>query len=291
MRSQEYPGSEITIDETLEAGSNYNRFIAHYFSEGLIIYALLTIPTGEAPTTGWPVIVFNHGFIQPDEYKPTERYEKYVDAMASQGYIVFRPDYRGHGNSDGVASGGYSSPAYTIDVLNAVASISYFPLADANRIGMWGHSMGGQITLRAMVTTCCLIRAGVIWAGVVAPYNYIITQWQVTPTPPGFVPVATNWREGFVVEHGDQQTNPTFWAEISPNSYLGNISGPLQLHHGTGDYNVPVEMSRLLYSEMLDAGRTVFYYEYTNDDHNIANNYDLAMQRTLEFFDQYVKNP
>lgn len=290
MRQQSYPGSDIVIEETLEPGSSYDRLIVSYQSERLKIYGLLTIPIGDTPPAGWPVIIFNHGFIQPGSYQPTERYEKYVDALAQNGYIVFRPDYRGHGNSEGAARGGYSSPDYTIDVLNAVASIQQFPPADPNRIGMWGHSMGGQITLRAMVVTCCAIRAGVIWSGVVAPYDTIITHWHTTPTPAGVTPVATSWRQGFVGAFGDAAANPSFWAEISPNTYLADISGPIQLHHATGDQVVPVNFSRLLYGEMLEAGRTVFYFEYDGDDHNISNNFDLAMQRTIAFFDEYVKN-
>ena len=290
MRLQTYPSSNIVIEETLEAGSNYDRFIVSYQSEGLKIYGLLTVPKGEPPATGWPVIVFDHGYIKPELYEPTERYEKYVDALAQQGYIVFRPDYRGHGNSEGKATGGFSSPAYTIDVLNAVSSIQRYPLADPDRVGMWGHSMGGQITLRAMVATCCAIRAGVIWSGVVAPYDNILTQWHTTPTPASVTPVATSWRQGFVDTFGDAATNPAFWAEISPNSYLADISGALQLHHATGDQVVPVNFSRLLYSEMLEAGRTVFYFEYDGNDHNISENFGLAMERTIAFFDEYVKN-
>ena len=94
----------------------------------------------------------------------------YVDGFAHNGYIVFRADYRGHGSSEGEATGGYGSPAYTIDVLNALTAMKNYPGADPNRIGMWGHSMGGHITLRAMVTHGD-IKAGVIWAGVVASYT------------------------------------------------------------------------------------------------------------------------
>jgi dipeptidyl aminopeptidase/acylaminoacyl peptidase len=63
----------------------------------------------------------------------------------------------------------------------------------------------------------------------------------------------------------------------------------LQIQQAAGDIEVPAYMSEELYSEMLQAGRTVFYYEYPRDDHNISKNYELAMQRTLAFFDQYVK--
>ena len=153
LRQQEYPGSEVVIEQTLEPGVNYNRFIASYRSEGLKINALLTVPFGEKPESGWPVVVFNHGYIPPDEYRTTERYIDYVDAFARNGYIVFRSDYRGHDNSEGVARGAYGNPDYTIDVLNAVAAIKMYPDSDPDRIGMWGHSLGGYITLRAMVVS------------------------------------------------------------------------------------------------------------------------------------------
>src|SRR6185503_20400178 len=96
---------------------------------------------------------------------------------------------RGHDRSEGQAGGVYTEPNYTIDVLNAVASVKRYPDADPNRIGMWGHSMGGYITLRSMVITRD-IKAGVIWGGVVASYPDMLTRWRrgpsasATPTPP-----------------------------------------------------------------------------------------------------------
>ena len=104
MRQQTYPGSELVVEQTLPAspaggppGSNYDRFLVSYKSDGLKIYALLTVPQGTPSTSsGWPVVIFNHGYIPPAEYRTTERYVAYVDAFAKNGYIVFKPDYRGH---------------------------------------------------------------------------------------------------------------------------------------------------------------------------------------------------
>src|SRR3989344_2681179 len=146
MRKKTYPGSDLIIEQTLFSGTNYNQYIASYQSDGLKIYGLLTIPMGESPQNGWPVIIFNHGYIPPDVYKTTERYIAYVDALARAGYIVFKPDYRGHGDSEGQPEGAYYSPAYTVDVLNALESIKKYPGVNTAKIGMWGHSMGGNIT-------------------------------------------------------------------------------------------------------------------------------------------------
>ena len=127
LRQAGYPGSEIVIEETLEPGANYFRYYASYLSEGLKIYALLTVPYGEPPEGGWPAIVFNHGYIPPDVYRTTERYIAYVDSLARTGYIVFRIDYRGHDRSEGRPSGAYGDPGYTVDVLNAVAALKQLP--------------------------------------------------------------------------------------------------------------------------------------------------------------------
>ena len=289
MRARQYPGSDITIEETLDPGVNYNRYYVSYLSEALKIYALMTVPNGEKPATGWPVIIFNHGYIPPDVYVTTERYVAYVDLIARSGYIVFRSDYRGHANSEGEARGAYSSPDYTVDVLNAVASVKRYPDADPNRIGMWGHSMGGYITLRSMVITKD-IKAAVIWGGVVASYPDLLTKWRRGPgasAPP--TPSARSWRFSLVQQYGSPEENPEFWNSISSNSYLSEISGPLQLHHGTADEEVPLEFSEILYYEMLDANQYVELYKYPDDNHNISNYFSTAMQRSIEFFDRFVK--
>ena len=288
MRGQSYPGSDLTIEQTLPAGSNYGRFIASYRSEGLKIFGLLTVPRAARPSRGWPVIIFNHGYIPPTQYRTTERYAAYVDAFARNGFIVFKPDYRGHGSSEGTASTGYGAPDYTIDVLNALATLKQYPQADPNRIGMWGHSMGGQMTLRSLVISRD-IKAAVIWAGVIAPYADLLTKW---PHPGGTSPPAArfSWRQSFVQTYGSPDTNPQFWNSISPNTYVGDISAPIQLHHDTADAEVPLAFSQTLDSELVTAGKNVELYTYPGNDHNLSLSFALAMQRSIAFFNRYVKN-
>jgi len=192
-------------------------------------------------------------------------------------------------------------------VLNAVASLKTYPDADPNRIGMWGHSMGGQITLRAMVVSGD-IKAGVIWAGVVPPYPDVIARWDFTRNP-DFPPEimesllatpqssAGNWLQNFsgwvdmfTTKYGNPDENPAFWATISPNNYLEDLSGPIQLHHSTTDEMVPVAWSETLVEELQAVGNSSYeFYTYPNDNHNIVVSYGVAMQRTVDFFNMYVK--
>ncbi|MBI4078827.1 MAG: alpha/beta fold hydrolase [Candidatus Levybacteria bacterium] len=297
LREGNYPGSDIVIEETLAPGVNYQRYIASYKSEGFKIYALLTVPNGDPstssgqgkPKNGWPVIIFNHGYIPPKEYQTTERYVVYIDAFSRNGYIVFKPDYRGHGNSEGTAAGAYGSSAYTVDILNAVSSMKKYKDADPLRIGMWGHSMGGHITIRAMVVSKD-IKVGVIWAGVVASYPDLINNWRrSTFTPQPLPSGARRWRQELVEKYGSPEENPAFWNSISANSFLSDISGPLQLHHGTADASVPVEFSEKLAEELKREGKEVELYVYDGDDHNIAGNLYTALERSVAFFDNYLK--
>lgn len=301
LEAMEFPGSEITIEERLNPGSNYQRYLTSYRSEGLKIYALLTIPNGEVPENGWPAIVFNHGYIPPQEYRTTERYVAYTDAFSRNGYVLFRPDYRGHGNSEGEPMGGYGSNAYTIDVLNAFASLKQLTdpeettvkVVNPEKIGMWGHSMGGFITLRSMVVNP-EVKAGVIWAGVVASYPDLINNWRrpgQTPfsPPPGTPQTARRWRQQLQEQYGTPDENPEFWASLSANTFLDQISGPIQIHHGTNDADVPVAFSETLDTQLKAAGKESELYIYTGDDHNLSANLSTALQRSVEFFDRTLK--
>ncbi|KPJ70314.1 peptidase [Microgenomates bacterium DG_75] len=295
MREQEYPGSEIVIEQTLPPGSNYDRYIASYKSDGLKIYALLTVPQGEKPETGWPVIVFNHGYIQPEQYRTTESYVAYTDAFSRNGYIVFKPDFRGHGNSEGKPEGAYYSPAYTVDVLNAVASMKKYEDADPERIGMWGHSMGGMIVLRSMVVTGD-IKAGEIWAGVVASYEDLAKNWHhPVHNPRPWVPSQREQaarrpgRQELIDKYGDFDENPQFWQSISPIFFVKDISGPVQLQHGTADDEVPLLFSQRLDEALKSAGKPVELYAYEGDNHNLSNNLSVALKKSVDFFEKYLK--
>lgn len=283
IRKQEYPGSDIIIEQTLPDGSNYSKYIASYKSDGLKIYTLLTLPQGKKPATGWPVIIFNHGYISPEQYRTTEKYITYTDAFSRNGYIVFKSDYRGHGNSEGKPEGAYYSPAYTIDILNAISSIKKYKDADPNRIGMWGHSMGGMITLRSMVVTKD-VKVGEIWAGVVASYEDLTNNWHhpdLNPRP--FVPsqreqaMRRPGRQELIDKYGDFKTNPQFWQSISPIAFVKDISGPIQIQHGTADEEVPLLFSKKLNEALKSVNKTVEFYTYQGDDHNLSNNLDLAL--------------
>ncbi len=93
----------------MPSGSNYKRYIASYISDGNKIFGLLTIPNAASTYERVPAIVFNHGYIPPKQYKTTEKYVSYVDYLARSGFVVFKIDFRGHGNSEGIAGGSYFS--------------------------------------------------------------------------------------------------------------------------------------------------------------------------------------
>jgi dipeptidyl aminopeptidase/acylaminoacyl peptidase len=89
--------------------------------------------------------------------------------------------------------------------------------------------------------------------------------------------------------YGSAEENPEFWASISANSYLDELSAPIQLHHGTADETVPIEFSSTLYEQILAVGGTAEIFTYKGDDHNLSNAFSAAMQRSIQFFDLHVK--
>ena len=154
--------------------------------------------------------------------------------------------------------------------------------------------MGGHITLRSMVVNKD-IKAGVIWAGVVASYPDLLNNWRKRNTQnpsPSPLPGNTNsrrWRDLLVSEYGEPESNPEFWNSISANSYLNDISGPVQLHHGTADTSVPILFSQKLDGQLKDAGKEVEFYAYQGDDHNLSSNLYTALQRSVDFFNKNLK--
>lgn len=293
LRSLEIRSSEITIESKTADKPDYTEYIASYLSEGNRIYGLLTIPTSESPEGGFPAIVFNHGYIPPEDYNTTERYIDYVDFLAQRGFVVFKIDYRGHGRSEGEPNWGYFSPGYTIDTIIALKSLQLMDFVNSGKIGMWGHSMGGNVVLRAMLIEPD-IQAGVIWAGAVYSYDDFMRYSIGNPT---YTPARDDLSRGRQMDraifdiHGPPDTNDPYWRSVSLTENIEYLRNPVQIHHAEDDTVVNIGYSQDLTEVLLDAGKNYEFYIYTSGGHNIAEPYfELAMQRTVDFFHEHLKS-
>ncbi len=302
MRKREYPGSELTFEEELEPGVNYSKYIVSYLSDGLKIYGLLTIPNSFTDKEGdeaLPLIIFNKGYVPLDEYKIDKQYMRWIDKLARASFIVFKSDYRGHGRSEGEPEGLFS-PGYTVDVLNALTSLKeskilntkYQVQIDPNKIFMIGHSMGGGITLRAMVVNP-EIKAGVIFCGAVVPLSEMIERWGNINEEPGERETKQMERtrkahrlaaQQLIEKYGMPDQDPDFWNSLSPTSYLLDLGGPIQLHHGKADDRLSFHDSEKLKEAMDQANKECELHLYETGDHNFTGEeFNLAMERTIIF--------
>ena len=285
LRAKEIVGSDIIIEEALANSSNYAQYIASYRSEGNKIYGLLTVPSGDVPADGFPAIVFVHGYIPPEVYRTTERYVAYMDALARNGFVVFKIDLRGFGNSEGEPSGAYFSPDYTVDAIAALKSLQRMDYVNPEGIGLWGHSMAGNVVLRAMLVEPD-VQAGVIWAGAVYSYDDMV---RYAIQDPSFRrdQQATTIRRGAILRetYGAPDTTEPFWQAVSLTKNIEFLAAPLQIHHALNDSVVNIGYSQDLATVLQEAGKKYQLYTYEGGGHNIESPYfSDAMQRTIQFF-------
>jgi dipeptidyl aminopeptidase/acylaminoacyl peptidase len=291
LQELEIAGSEISFEQKLADRSNYHQHLVSYISEGNKIYGLLTIPFGEPPEGGFKAIVFNHGYIPPAAYQTTKRYTEYVDYLARSGFVVFKIDYRGHGKSQGEPSGSYFSSGYTIDAISALRSLQKLDYVDAQGIGMWGHSMAGNLVLRAMLIEPD-IKAGVIWAGAVYSYDDfaaygIADNTYQTPEPSENHDDTDSHRKSWEIfeTYGRPDTQIDFWKAVSLTENINYLTNPLQIHHAEDDTVVDIGYSNILAAVLQENNKPYEFYTYEGGGHNLISPYfDQAMLRTVEFF-------
>ncbi|MBI1862885.1 alpha/beta fold hydrolase [Candidatus Microgenomates bacterium] len=290
LRSREYHSQ---LGERNVSGTNvsYTSYLTHYDSDGLRINGLMTIPTGDKPATGWPAIVFVHGYIPPSQYATLERYVDYVDYLARNGFVVFKIDLRGHGDSQGTATGAYYSSDYIIDTLNAVAALQTDPDIDPQKIGLWGHSMAGNVTLRSLAVHPT-IPAVAIWGGAVFTYSDRL-QFGIQDNsyrPPSQITSRQASQRRLRDMYGEFDSANPFWKQVTPITYLADIKGAISLYSAVDDEVVNIGYSRGL-NKLLDKTAIAHeLHEYPSGGHNISgSSFNVAMQDTVDFYHKYLK--
>lgn len=299
LRSRTYQSSLGELQQVSQ-NSAYTSYLTSYDSDGLKINAQLTIPTGDPsadsgqgkPQREWPAIVFVHGYIPPQSYQTLVNYASYVDYLASNGFVIFKIDLRGYGNSEGEPGGGYYSSDYVIDTLNARAALQSSGFVASNKIGLWGHSMAGNVIARVMAAQP-EIPAIVIWAGAVYTYSdfseFSIDDDSYQP-PPSDSPSRKKRNEMFE-RYGQFDPNSEFWRQVPMTNYLKDIKGAIQVNHAVDDAVVDIGYSRN-FKKLLDKTSIPHEFnEYSSGGHNMTGNtFTKVMNDSIRFFKQYLRD-
>lgn len=280
------------INEMRQIGKNnqFTSYIASYQSDGLKINGLLLVPSINPDDNKLPAIVFIHGYIPPAQYKTEEKYVDYINYLARNGFVVFKIDLRGHGESEGEANGAYYSSDYIIDTLNAYSAMQNLEFVDSDKVGLWGHSMAGNVVLRSIAAKPD-IPAAVIWAG--AGFSYEdLQKYRINDgsyRPPQNNTERQSRRRQLFETHGEFSRESEFWRSVSPSDFLVDVKGAVQLHHAVNDNVVNIGYSRDLKSSLDRAGVKNELHEYQSGGHNISgSSFSTAMRRTVEFYTEQI---
>jgi dipeptidyl aminopeptidase/acylaminoacyl peptidase len=300
LRQHEYQSGDIQIRSTLDKNDSFTTYLINYPSDGLTISGVMQIPAGAGP---FPVIVLNHGFFSRGVYRSGDGTDRAAAFLAKHGYITLASDYRSWGDS-GIGNSFFYS-GLVIDVINLLNAVPSIREADPNRIGMWGHSMGGGVTMKVL-TVDSRVKAAVLYSPVSADQVDVINRWGIgcfgdiargeqiigcnsSDIIPETVPF--DLQRAYRLAASDVTT----LKNVSPIHYLDAIHIPIQIHFGTEDGKVlsgtPPEWSVKLTQALRDAGKDVELVRYEGEQHSfIGQPWFNFMERTLKFFDKNVKN-
>jgi dipeptidyl aminopeptidase/acylaminoacyl peptidase len=310
LRLRKYQSGTITVAGILEQTKDFTRYLINYPSDGLTIVGIMQIPAQGKPP--FPVIVMNHGFFARTVYVSGDGTDRAAEFLNKRGYLTISSDYRSWGQSDYGPSLYYSGLA--IDVVNLLNAIPSIPEADASRVGLWGHSMGGGVTMKVLTIVGgqpaarikATVRAAVLYSTVSADQADVLARWglgcfgdvlageaMVGCNSSDIVPL--DLPQELLDAYYKSSTDPATLREISPIYHLDVVTAPVQIHYGTRDgeqySGTPPEWSKKLYQAFLDAGKFAKLFAYDGERHSfIGDAWFAFMEETAKFFDEYVKN-
>jgi dipeptidyl-peptidase-4 len=208
-------------------------------SDGTKLYTQMIKPPNFDPARKYPVLIFTYG--GPHAQVVTNAWDGdhlWHESIAQKGYIVFSLDNRGsYGRGHA-----FETPVYhhfgKVELEDQLAGVKYLKslgYVDSSRIGIWGWSYGGYMTLYSLFNAPDVFKAGVA----VAP----VSDWKLYDTI---------YTERYM---GTPQDNAEGYKNSSPVNQASNLKCRLMLAHGTGDDNVHFANTSEVINQLIESGR------------------------------------
>ena len=248
-------------------------FFSFQTSDGTTLNGWMMKPADFDESRKYPVIMYQYS--GPGSQEVLDRFGiSWETYMASQGYIIACVDGRGTGGR-GAA---FEKCTYlnlgvreARDQVETALYLGLQPYVDKERIGIWGWSFGGYMTLMSMSEGTPVFKAGVAVAAV--------TDWNYYDTIYG---------ERFM---RTPQENADGYRASSAFTRAENLHGDLLLVHGSADDNVHFQNCAEYAEHLVQLGKQFDMQLYTNRNHSIygGNTRMHLYTRLTNFFNTHLK--
>ena len=220
--------------------------------DGHTLYYRIKKPRDFDSEKQYPVILTVYG--GPGGQRITRRWNAgFEDILVQNGFIVFSLDNRGTGYR-GVQ---FDAPIYRqmgeIEVIDQMTGVDFLreqDFVDAERIGIFGWSYGGYMTLMAMLKEPEAFAAGISGAPV--------TDWTLYDT---------HYTERYLSTPAD---NADGYEVSNVFPYVGNLKRPLLVIHGMADDNVLFSNSTKLIDALQEQGKEFDVMTYPGSKHSLT---------------------
>jgi len=272
--------SELHLDLTDQFAWGRAELVEWLNMDGRTVQGVLIYPGNYEPGVRYPVFIYYYERFSQRLYDfntPVTNHRPNIAQYTSDGYAVFLPDIWFD-----VPIPGYSA---TKNLVPGVQKLVEMGVADADAIGLHGHSWSGYLTAH-VVTQTDIFAAAV--AG--APVSNMTSAYG-----------GIRWETGLARQFQYEQTqsrlgvslweNPNPYIENSPLFFADRINTPLLIQHGDADGAVPWYQSIELYLAMRRLGKESVFLQYYDEPHHLgklANRLDYAI-KMKEYMDHYLK--
>jgi dipeptidyl-peptidase-4 len=263
--------NENKVAELAEYHLSPMEFLTVKSRDGVSLNANIIKPPDFNPQKKYPVLVYTYGGPHAQVVRNAWGGATFLwhELMAQKGYIIFSVDNRGSTARGHV----FEAPLHLrlgaqelSDQRDGVQYLKSLPYVDDNRIGIWGWSYGGYMTLHAMFEAGDDFKVGFA-GGPVTDFHYY----------------DSIYTERYL---GLPQQNEKGYVDSSPVKYAGQLKGKLLIAHGTGDDNVHYANTLTLINQLIDAGKYVEVMAFPGRGHGVSDPpaRKVLMQRVTRYF-------
>lgn len=278
LAKRDYSPSEIHFEKILKKNPNSTVWLFFYESDGKRISGAATLPTGVATTsaltTPQKVILMVHGFVEEKTYYSGFGTDHVASELAKNGYVTLAPDLLGLGQSDKGPADSFEDRFLTYTtVLNLLSSVEN--TCNGCKVGLWGHSNGGQIVFSVLT---------------ISQRPYVTGVWNPVTR---FFPFNVLFYIDYFEDKGRwlRRTLATFEETYdvdlySFTNYLSRIKAPILVQQGEADEQVPKRWSDEIVGNLKKEATesAVTYKMYPGADHNMIPSWDRAVGDLVNFY-------